>query len=263
MGLFSKFKNNYSKKEQESNQQFNNNTNNNNNNQYTNQNQESEEETSSNPLHKYRRNKEQKNKENLIINSLKPYSCTQKLILWNDGEKETIYGYPEALIPSETGYIILYRKRAIDFFEELIIKLRNIFLGSKEQYRILKVPEYCIQKGNEVLTVYAHSFRVINPLTEEVIPIECNDPRQRIFWDIERQKAEAYRNAMTKILEDELPVILERAIALNPTMKAYQGREGMKGRKESRAKEFSGMEMGFSVFDELENQLKKGAGIDE
>jgi hypothetical protein len=46
-------------------------------------------------------------------------------------------------------------------------------------------------------------------------------------------------------------------------MRAYQGRESMKGRKESKAKEFSGVEIGFSVFDELENQLKKEAGIDE
>jgi hypothetical protein len=183
--------------------------------------------------------------------------------MWNNGEKETIYGYPVALIPTEPGYVILYRIRAVDFFDELIIKLKSLFLGYKEQYRILRVPEYCLLKSPEVLTIYAHSFRVINHLTEEAIPIEGDDPRQRVFWDIERQKAEAYRNALHKIMHDELPIILERALALNPTMRAYQGRESTKGRKESKAKEFSGVEIGFSVFDELENQLKKEAGIDE
>ncbi|WP_018153473.1 hypothetical protein [Methanothermococcus thermolithotrophicus] len=226
-------------------------------------NQQEDNKESFNPIKKYKKKKEQKEKETLIINSLKPYKCTQKIIMWNDGGKETIYGYPVALIPTETGYVILYRMRAVDFFDELIIKLKSLFLGYKEQYRILRVPEYCLLKSPEVLTIYAHSFRVINPLTEEAIPIEGNDPRQRVFWDIERQKAEAYRNALHKIMHDELPIILERALALNPTMRAYQGRESMKGRKESKAKEFSGVEIGFSVFDELENQLKKEAGIDE
>jgi len=225
-------------------------------------NQQEDNKESFNPIKKYKKKKEQKEKETLIINSLKPYKCTQKIIMWNDGEKETIYGYPVALIPTETGYVILYRMRAVDFFDELIIKIKSL-MGYKEQYRILRVPEYCLLKSPEVLTIYAHSFRVINPLTEEAIPIEGNDPRQRVFWNIERQKAEAYRNALHKIMHDELPIILERALALNPTMRAYQGRESMKGRKESKAKEFSGVEIGFSAFDELENQLKKEAGIDE
>jgi len=248
MGLFSKFKKEKEKEDAPQNEEGN---------------QQGDNEESFNPIKKYKKKKEQKEKETLIINSLKPYKCTQKIIMWNNGEKETIYGYPVALIPTESDNIILYRIRAVDFFDELIIKLKSLFLGYKEQYRILRVPEYCLLKSPEVLTVYAHSFRVINHLTEEAIPIEGDDPRQRVFWEIERQKSEAYRNAFIKVMQDELPILIERAFALNPTMRAYQGRESMKGRKESKAKEFSGVEIGFSVFDELENQLKKEAGIDE
>jgi len=247
MGLFSKFKKEREKEDAPQNES----------------NQQRDNEESSNPIKKYKKKKEQKEKETLIINSLKPYRCTQKIIMWNNGEKETIYGYPVALIPTESDNIILYRIRAVDFFDELIIKLKSLFLGYKEQYRILRVPEYCLLKSPEVLTVYAHSFRVITHLTEETIPIEGDDPRQRVFWEIERQKSEAYRNAFIKVMQDELPILIERGFALNPTMRAYQGRESMKGRKESKAKEFSGVEIGFSVFDELENQLKNEAGIDE
>jgi len=221
------------------------------------------EEKSINPIKKLKKKKEQKERETLIINSLKPYRCQQKILMWNNGEQEVIYGYPVALIPTENGYVILYRKRATDFLDELIIKLKSIFFGYKEQYRILHVPEYCLAKGPEVLTVYAHSFKVINPLTEEAIPIENNDPRRRVFWNIEKIKAEAYRRALHKIMHEELPIIIERALALNPTLRAYQGREGMKGRKESKIKEFSGVELGFSIFDELERQLRKEAGLDE
>ncbi|HIP90330.1 MAG TPA: hypothetical protein EYH22_02125 [Candidatus Nanopusillus sp.] len=220
-----------------------------------------QQESNEEPTEKYK--KEHKEKETLIINSLKPYKCSQKVIIWNDGKKEIIYGYPVALIPTEKDYIILYRIRATDYFDELIIRLKSIFLGYKEQYRILRVPEYCLLKSSEILTIYAHSFRVINPLTEEAIPIENNDPRRRIFWEVERQKADAYRNALYKVIHDEFPTMIERALALNPTMRAYQGRENMKGKKETKVKEFSGVEMGFSIFDELENQLKKEAGIDE
>ncbi len=226
-------------------------------------NETKEEEKTLNPFKKLEKKRKQKEKETLIINSLKPYRCSQKIIIWNNGEQETIYGYPVALIPTESGYVILYRKRAVDFLEELIIKLKSIFFGYKEQYRILHVPEYCLSKSQDILTVYAHSFRVINPLTEEAIPIEDNDPRKRIFWNIEKTKAEAYRRALHKVLHEELPIIIERALALNPTLRAYQGREGLKGRKESKIKEFSGVEVGFSIFDELERQLRKEAGLDE
>lgn len=248
MGLFSKFKKEKEKEAPPQNEESN---------------QQEDNKESFNPIKKYKKKKEQKEKETLIINSLKPYKCTQKILMWNNGEHEVIYGYPVALIPTETGCVILYRRRAVDFFDELIIKLKSLFLGYKEQYRILRVPEYCLLKSPEILTVYAHSFRFINSLTEEAIPIEGGDYRQRVFWEIERQKSEAYRNALHKILHDELPIILDRAMSLNPTMRAYQGRESMKGRRESKAKEFSGVEIGFSVFDELEKQLKKEAGIDE
>ena len=136
---------------------------------------------------KLKEKKEQKEREKFIIDSLKPYRCSQKIIIWNNGFREVVYGYPFAMIDHKDDYIILYRKRPYDFIDELIIKLKSIFLGYKDQYRILKVPKYLVSISEEIITVYANNFIHLEDsgkLVEYAIPIEGHDPRKRIFWEV-------------------------------------------------------------------------------
>ena len=106
-------------------------------------------------FNKFKKPKEKKEKETFIIDSLKPYKCTQKILLWNDGFKTVVYGYPVALVPMDDDYTILYRKRGMDYIDELIMRLKSLFFGYKENYRILRVPKYCISLSHEIIEFFA------------------------------------------------------------------------------------------------------------
>jgi len=181
-------------------------------------------------------------------NALTPYRVKQKLLMWNYGTGEKIYGYPVALIPRPHGeYIILYRRRMPSFLEELWLKIKEIILGKKEAYRVVYVPEGCIGISDDVITIYAHSFRYENNFTEVAIPLEGNDVRKRLLYETALQIAGMYESALHKVMY-ELNDIIENALHLNPALRMYKGREKKEDKKGTQYKEFEGAEFSFDRF---------------
>ncbi|ACV25423.1 hypothetical protein [Methanocaldococcus fervens] len=214
----------------------------------------------SNPIKLLRKKQIEKEKESIALNALAPYKAHQKAIIWNSGRGEKIFGYPIAIIPQPNGmYVILYRKRYYDWLDELITTLKSIITGKKEQYRAVHVPESCIDISEELITIYAHSFFIVNSYTEIAIPLGEN-PKDRMAYLLSLQEAEMYRNALEK-MGYEFPNVIDSALNLNPTMRAYIGKETMsdKKKKTSKTKEFAGFDMSFS-FDRF---LKSLGGYDD
>jgi len=181
-------------------------------------------------------------------NALTPYRVKQKLLMWNYGTGEKIYGYPVALIPRPHGeYIILYRRRMPSFWEEFWLRIKEIILGKKEAYRVVYVPEGCIGISDDVITIYAHSFRYENNFTEVAIPLEGNDVRKRLLYETALQIAGMYESALHKVMY-ELNDIIENALHLNPALRMYKGREKKEDKKGKQYKEFEGAEFSFDKF---------------
>ncbi|HIP90642.1 MAG TPA: hypothetical protein EYH22_03765 [Candidatus Nanopusillus sp.] len=215
---------------------------------------------SKNPLKLIKKKQKEIENEKIAMVSLTPYKVKQKLLIWNSGNGEKIYGYPIALIPRPNDiHIILYQRRSPDFIEELISTLKGLIFGKNEQYRVVHVPAECIDMSDEIITIYAHSFEIINNYTEEAKPLEALDPRRRQIYEIALKEAAMYKAALEK-LGVELPNVIDSSLKLNPTMRAYQGKEMQTDRKKgSKSKEFSGMELGFS----FDNFIKSVGGFDD
>ncbi|WP_421078033.1 hypothetical protein Mjas_01490 [Methanothermococcus sp. Ax23] len=213
-----------------------------------------------NPLKLIKKKQEEIENEKIAMASLTPYKVKQKLLIWNNGHGEKIYGYPIALIPRPNDiHIILYRRRSPDFIEEIISAFKALIFGKKEQYRVVHVPAGCIDLSDEIITIYAHSFEIINNYTEEAKPLEVLDPRRRQLYEIALQEAAMYKAALEK-LGVELPRVIDSSLKLNPTMRAYQGKETQTDRKKgNKSKEFSGVELGFS----FDNFIKTVGGFDD
>ena len=188
---------------------------------------------------------EKRHEEQEAKTSLSPYKVKQRILIWNYGTGEKIYGYPVALIPRPHGEcIILYRKRMPSFFDEIWLKLREIILGKKESYRVLYVPEECIGKSDDIITIYAHSFRFENNFTEVAIPLEGGDIRKRMMYEIALKRERMYQYALEHTM-NELSNIIEYALYINPTLRTYRGRENKSDKKGEQSKEFEGAEFSF------------------
>jgi len=196
------------------------------------------------------------NDEKIARNSLAKYSIPKKPLVWNYGTGERKIGYAIAIIPRPHGeYIILYQQKSRDFLDEVFNRLKEIILGSKERYRVLYVPESCVTSSNEIVTVYAHSFRMENEFTEVAIPLEGGDPRKRILYEMALDMVGMYESALST-LTGNLNNVVECALYLNPTLQTYRGKEYKEGKKgEKHSKEFEGSE--FSYFGFL-NNIKEG-----
>ncbi|AEF96061.1 hypothetical protein [Methanotorris igneus] len=217
--------------------------------------QETKKEKTLNPIKILKKKKIDKEKENTALVALAPYKVKQKIIIWNTGRGEKIYGYPVAMIPHPNGmYVILYRRRCMDWLEELTVTIKSLITGKKEQYRAVHVPEECLDISEDIITIYAHSFAIVDNHTEIAIPL-AKDPRERLAYLLAHQEAEMYRNALEKI-GYELTNVIDSALNLNPTMRAYIGKETMsdKKKKTSKTKEFAGFDMSFS-FDKFLKSL--------
>jgi len=214
-----------------------------------------EEQNNDNPKPKKISFKEP-DEEKQAMQSLTPYKTHQKLVIWNSGKGERIWGYPVALIPNKNHtYTLLYRRRAPDFIDEIASTLKAMIFGKKEQYRVVHIPEGAVDVSDEIITIYAHSFSIINNYTDEALPFEQGDPRKRELYIIALKQMKMYKTALEK-LGVELPNVIDASLKMNPTMRAYQGKETQSDRKKgNKSKEFSGMEMGFS-FDRFVNELK-------
>jgi len=194
------------------------------------------------------------NDEELAKKSLAKYAISQKPLVWNYGKGERKIGYAIAIIPRPHGeVIILYRQRARDFLDEVFNRLKEILFGSKERYRVLYAPEECVTISPEIVTVYAHSFRLENEFTEIAIPLEDGDPRKRIIYEIALERIGLYESAM-RMFRDDMNNIVNCALYLNPMLKTYRGSEVKESRKgEKHVKSFEGSEFSF---ENLINRLK-------
>ena len=192
--------------------------------------------------------------EKLAKQSLAKYAIPQKPLVWNYGTGERKIGYAIAIIPRPHGeVIILYRQRARDFLDEVFNRLKELLFGSKERYRVLYAPEECVTISPEIVTVYAHSFRLENEFTEIAIPLEDGDPRKRIIYEIALERIGLYESAM-RMFRDDMNNIVNCALYLNPMLKTYRGSEVKESRKgEKHVKSFEGSEFSF---ENLINRLK-------
>jgi hypothetical protein len=198
--------------------------------------------------------------EQLAKQSLSKYSIPKKPLVWNYGEGERKIGYAFAIIPRPHGEcIILYKQKSRDFLDELFNRLKEMLLGSKERYRVLYVPDECITVSNEIVTIYAHSFKMENEFTEIAIPLEEGDQRKRIIYEMALERVGLYESAMA-MMRDDMNNIVNCALYLNPTLKTYRGNEMKEGKKgEKQFKAFEGSEFSFDgVINRLKDDFTKG-----
>ena len=197
--------------------------------------------------------------EHLAKQSLSKYTISKKPLVWNNGNGERKIGYAFAIIPRPHGeVIILYKQRARDFLDELFNRIKETLFGSKERYRVIYAPEECVTIS-EIVTIYAHSFRMENEFTEIAIPLEGGDPRKRIIYEISLERIGLYESAMA-MMRDNMNDIINCALYLNPTLKTYRGNERKESRKgEKQVKEFEGSEFSFGGFiNSLKDDFMKG-----
>jgi len=219
---------------------------------------------SKNPISWLKKKKKENEDEKTALISLAPYRVKQKLLIWDNGEGGRLYGYPVAMIPQPNDmYVILYKRRCPDFFEELLITLKETLFGIKERYRVVHVPAGCIGKSEDIITIYAHSFEIINNYTERAVPLEGMDPRKRQLYLIAQEESEIFRASCEKI-GNQISNIIDIALQLNPSMKAYYGKEIQTDKKKgSKVKEFGGKELEFTFTGFMEDLRKKfGDGSD-
>jgi len=226
--------------------------------------EETEEVQSKGPISWLKKKKQMEEDEKTALVSLAPYRVRQKLLIWDNGEGGRLYGYPIAMIPQPNDmYVILYKRRCPDFLEELLITIKEALFGVKERYRAVHVPAGCIGKSEDIITIYAHSFEIINNYTERAIPLEGMDPRKRQLYLIAQEESEIYRSSIEKI-GNQVSNVIDIALQLNPAMKAYYGKEIQADKKRgSKVKEFAGKELEFTFTDFMEDLRRRFGGSDD
>jgi len=225
---------------------------------------ETEEVQSKGPISWLKKKKQMEEDEKTAVVSLAPYRVRQKLLIWNTGRGEKLFGYPIAMIPQPTNmYVILYKRRCPDFFEELLITIKEVLFGIKERYRVVHVPADCVDISDEIITIYAHSFEIINNYTERAIPLENMDPRKRQLYLISQEESEIYRSSIEKI-GNQVSNVIDMALQLNPAMKTYYGKEIQTDKKKvSKMKEFAGKELEFTFTDFMEDLRRRFGDSDD
>jgi len=216
-----------------------------------------------NPLDWLKKKAEDKEEELAAISSLAPFRVKQKLLIWNSGRGQRIFGYPVAMIPQheeDEFYVILYKRRRPTFFGEMLATIKEVLFGIKERYRVVLVPAGCVDMSEEIITIYAHSFKIVNNYTEIALPLEGNDPRKRELYISALAQAHSTKAIFHRYLND-MPEVMEMALYLNPAVKVYYGTEMYTDRhKGSRIKEFGGREVEFSFPRFIEDLRREFGG---
>ncbi|MBG0768299.1 MAG: hypothetical protein H0S71_00120 [Methanococcus maripaludis] len=212
------------------------------------ENDENEDETPGtfNVIRKVKKKKEEYNAEREAYDSLAPYLCRQKLLIWHNGSGAKVFGYPHAVIPDEGTYKILYKNKATDWLEDLIITIKSTIFNYKRHYAVVYAPKSCVDVSEDIIMFFV----------KYAVPLEADDPRQRVSWIVERKRAEAYEVMVENLLSEDIPNLVDAALYINPTMKMYKGSEKESSRKSTKEKSFEGGEFSFdNAINRMKNEM--------
>lgn len=224
------------------------------------ENDKNEEETPGtfNVIGKVKKKKEEYNAEREAYDSLAPYLCRQKLLIWHNGSGAKVFGYPHAVIPDEGTYKILYKNKATDWLEDLIITIKSTLFNYKRHYAVVYAPKSCVDVSEDIIMFFVDHFRddKYANFVKYAVPLEADDPRQRVSWIVERKRAEAYEMMVENLLGEDIPNLVDAALYINPTMKMYKGSEKESSRKSTKEKSFEGGEFSFdNAINRMKNEM--------
>jgi len=217
-----------------------------------------EEPDAFNVIGKVKKKKEEYNAEKEAYDSLAPYLCRQKLLIWHNGSGAKVFGYPHAVIPDEGTYKILYKNRATDWLEDLIITIKSTLFNYKRHYAVVYAPKTCVDVSEDIIIFFVDHFRddKFANFVKYAVPLEADDPRQRVSWIVERKRAEAYEVMVENLLNEDIPNLVDAALYINPTMKMYKGSEKESSRKSTKEKSFEGGEFSFdNAINRMKNEM--------
>ncbi|WP_333583271.1 hypothetical protein [Methanococcus maripaludis] len=211
-----------------------------------------------NVIRKVKMKKQEYSAEREAYDSLAPYLCRQKLLIWHNGSGAKVFGYPHAVIPDEGTYKILYKNKATDWLEDLIITIKSTLFNYKRHYAVVYAPKSCVDVSEDIIMFFVDHFRddKYANFVKYAVPLEADDPRQRVSWIVERKRAEAYEVMVENLLSEDIPNLVDAALYINPTMKMYKGSEKESSRKSTKEKSFEGGEFSFdNAINRMKNEM--------